>query len=98
MLNAMHALNRVHVIQRSPDEHVFIVIECPERPTVSIDIMNHHGRRGLGIRVDGMSISDTLLDLKELPPKGESLFRYCGMCGEKIQLLSSGGHECEEQS
>lgn len=86
-----------HIKQADADEHVFVVIECPGRPTVSIDLMNHHGRRCIGIRVDGMGLFDALVDLKELKPKGEVLFRYCGMCGEKIQLHSSSGHHCKPE-
>jgi hypothetical protein len=83
-----------HITQNSPDDHAFIVIECPGRPAISIDVMNHAGRRGVGIRVDGMGIFHALVDLKELKPKGEALFRFCGMCGEKIQLHSSRTHKC----
>jgi hypothetical protein len=49
------------------DDHVFIVIECPNRPTISIDVTNCHSRRGVAIRVDGMGIFNALVDLKELP-------------------------------
>lgn len=84
------------ILQDGPDEHVFIVIECPERPKLSLDLMNCHGRRCLEVRVDGMGIFGGLVDLKELSPKGESMFRYCGMCGEKLELLSSRSHQCKE--
>ncbi len=83
-----------HIAQDTPDDHVFIVIECPSRPAISIDMMNHHGRRCVCIRVDGMSFSSLLVDLKELRPKGEKMFRYCGMCGVKIDLNSSRNHAC----
>lgn len=83
-----------HVQQGSPDNHVFIVIECPDRPVISVDITNEHGRRGIGIRIDGMGLFYALVDLKELDPKGEAMFRFCGMCGEKLQLHSSRGHQC----
>ncbi len=85
-----------HIKQNGPDDHVFIVIECPDRPTISVDLMNHHGRRVACIRVDGMGVFSGMVDLKELLPKGDVLFRYCGMCGEKIQLHSSRPHQCKE--
>jgi len=84
-----------HVVQDTPDDHVFIVIECPGRPAISIDITSPHGRRCLSVRVDGMGIFSALVDLKELRPKGEAMFRYCGMCGEKLHLHSSRGHKCK---
>ncbi len=84
------------IIQTSPDEHVFIHIECPGRPPISLDLMNHHGRRGLGIRVDGMGMANLLVDVKDLPPKGEAIFRYCCMCGEKIRMHLSRDHQCAE--
>lgn len=82
--------------QDTPDDHVFIVVECSNRPTISIDITNEHHRRSVGIRVDGMGIFGALVDLKELPPKGEANFRYCGMCGEKFQMHSSRAHRCKD--
>ena len=82
--------------QDTPDDHVFIVVECSNRPTISIDITNEHHRRSVGIGVDGMGIFGALVDLKELPPKGEANFRYCGMCGEKFQMLSSRAHRCKD--
>lgn len=87
-------MKKTHIQQENTDEHVFIVIECPGRPAISIDLTNQHGRRRVGIRIDGMGIFSALCDLKELKPKGEALFRYCGMCGEKIRLNSSRGHQC----
>ena len=90
------ALKDIRISQDTPDDHVFIVIECPGRPTLSIDITNQHCRRGVGIRVDGMGIFHALVDLKELKPKGEAMFRYCEMCGEKLQLASSRGHQCKD--
>jgi len=86
------------IVQDSAGEHVFVVVECPDRPAISIDITCPHGRRGVGIRVDGMGIFNALLDVEHLPPISSStLDRYCGMCGEKLQLHSSRGHECKEQ-
>lgn len=89
---------QMHEIQQaSPDQHVFIVIRCPGRPAISLDLMNPHGRRGLSVRVDGMGIFSALVDLKELKPvSGDAIFRYCGMCGEKLNLFSSRGHTCKE--
>jgi hypothetical protein len=85
------------IVQDDPDEHVFVIVECPGRPAISIDIMNLHGRRFFGVRVNGISIFNGLLDLEELKPKGESTFRYCGMCGEKIELTSSWSHNCKSE-
>ncbi len=91
-------IKEAHVTQESADDHVFIVVECPDRPTISIDITNPHGRRGMGVRVNGMGIFSALVDLKELgPTKCERLFRFCGMCGEKLKLHSSRSHECPEE-
>ena len=87
-----------HIKQNTSDEHVFIVVECEGRPTISIDIINYHGRRCLGIRVDGNGILDILLDVKDLEPRGESMFRFCGMCGEKIQMHSSRSHRCKDRT
>ncbi len=88
-------MKTAHIQQENPDDHVFIVIDCKGRPPISIDMTNPHGRRGLSVRVDGMGIFRMLVDLKELPAKGEALFRYCGICGEKIELHSSRPHECK---
>lgn len=91
-------MKRTLIVQDSPDEHVFIEIECAGLPTVSIDLMNYHCRRGVGIRVDGMGILNALVDVKEIGPnKGGSSFRYCGMCGEKLERSSSLTHECPEE-
>jgi hypothetical protein len=90
-------MKEAHIVQDDSNEHVFIVIECPERPAISIDVTNIHGRRGIGVRIDGTGIFGCLADLKELPAKGaEVLFRYCQFCGEKLKLSSSRPHHCEK--
>lgn len=88
-------MKTAHIVQDDADEHVFVMIECSGRPPISLDIMNRHGRRGLGVRVDGMGIFDVLLDIRELSPQGHAMHRFCGMCGEKIQLHSSRSHQCK---
>ena len=82
--------------QKTPDDHVFVTIECPDRPTISIDVMNQHGRRYLSVRVDGMTISSTLLDVEELPPlSANDLRRWCTFCGKERNWMSaSDNHEC----
>jgi hypothetical protein len=87
-------MKTAEITQESVDEHVFVIINCPDRPTVSIDITDHHGRRGLSVRIDGMGVGEFLVDLKELPAIAGKLFRYCGMCGEKLNLHSSRAHQC----
>lgn len=85
-----------HKFEIGIDDHLFIMIERPDRPTISLDFMNSHGRNTLGIRVAGMCIASILCDIKELPPKITQITRYCPMCGEKIQLCSSRSHNCKE--
>lgn len=91
------SMKQSYIQQDSPDDHVFILIECPGRPAISIDVTNNHCRRGLAVRVNGMGIFNMLVDLKELQGKGELIFRYCSMCGEKLQLHSSRDHECKSE-
>lgn len=82
-----------------PDDHVWITIRCPGRPTISLDIDNNHGRRLLHTRIDGMGHSGILLDTKELGPahtEPEILTRYCAYCGEELNLISSKTHRCKE--
>jgi hypothetical protein len=87
------------VIKSDADDHIWITIECPDRPVISIDIMNLHGRRSLDVRVDGMGMFGCLLDVKELPPSsGDLLHRYCSMCGEKLNLYSSRPHVCPNEN
>ncbi len=89
-------MKAAHLTQDDANDHVFVVIACPDRPTLSIDVTNQHGRRGVSVRVDGMGIFHALVDLKELPPAGgDVLFRYCCFCGDKLQLSSSRPHVCE---
>jgi len=75
------------ILQLGPDEHVFIMIECEDRPTISLDLANLHGRRCLSIRVNGMTIGSSLLDVEELPTLTTRLKRWCPFCGEEIEHL-----------
>ncbi len=69
-------------------------IETPDRPTVSIDMSNHTGRRGLSIRVNGMVVASVLLDVEELPPKSGAIERWCPYCGTEINWLGVDRHVC----
>ena len=84
-------------IQAGVDDHVFIVIEREGRPTISIDIMNEHGRGCMGVRLNGTVAFNMLVDTAALPPKGKEIHRYCPICGEEICLWSSIGHHCKEE-
>ena len=90
-------LRIAHIEQKTPDDHVFIMVECAGRPTISIDIRNPSGRREASIRVDEMGIFNALVDLKELKPKSKHIERYCGMCGEKFVMFSSTPHQCKRE-
>lgn len=84
-------------IEADVDDHVFIMVECPSRPTISIDIGNWHGRRSLGVRVNGEGMFSGVVDARWLEPDGKGdPIRYCPECGEKIKLFSSQGHICPE--
>lgn len=83
--------------QDAQDDHVFVEIQCPKRPTTSIDVSSPHGRRIINISVDGMGIFSALLDLKELKPVRGEIKRYCAICGEKLVLHSSRPHQCKSE-
>lgn len=83
-------------IEANVDDHVFIVIKRPGRPTVSLDLANVHGRGYLSVRVNGMGMGGQLVDVEHLPPAGNALHRYCPFCGEEINLVSSKTHRCEQ--
>ena len=80
-------------IESKVDDHVFIMIEREERPTVSIDVY----RDGqIGVRVNGYGIFNAFLDVERV--HGNVMFkeehRYCPMCGQELQLFSSRAHQC----
>ena len=76
---------------------VHILLDCDDRPSVNFDIINMHGKRSLDIRIDGLGVFSMLLDVGEIGPAGDSIpRRFCPICGEKINLLSSRGHSCKE--
>lgn len=77
------------------DDHVFIIIEREGRPTISLDLMNNHGRASLGIRSDGNGIANVLCDVGSLKPKSGAMNRFCPMCGIKIDHSQSFDHECK---
>ncbi len=82
-------------IKAETGDHVFITIYRPDRPTISIDYFNDGG---LGIRSDGFGIADVNVFLKpdDLPMIDFPLIRYCPVCGQKIDFLSSAPHHCKE--
>lgn len=84
-----------HKIEAGIDDHVFIVIERPDRPTCSLDLTNTHGRAYLSVRSNGMGIGGHLIDVSLIEPKSEAMMRFCPYCGEKLNLISSGIHTCE---
>lgn len=87
-----------HKIQVGVDDHVFIMIERPDRPTISLDFMNAHGRGVLSVRSDGCGIGSLVCDVKWIDPKSNlPLARYCPMCGEKLNLCSSFSHSCKDE-
>ena len=59
-------IQSVKIDQASADQHLFVLIKCSGRPTISIDISGPHGRRGMSVRIDGTPIFYVLLDVKEL--------------------------------
>lgn len=78
------------------DEHVSFLLKCEGRPLVNLDISNTHGRRTLGVRVDGMSILSVLLDVESVPPAGREIQRFCPYCGVELDLTASiDRHECK---
>jgi len=82
--------------QGNANNPVHILLDCDDRPSVNFDIINMHGRRSLDIRLNGMSIFSMLLDVDALGYAGDSNpRRFCPICGEKINLLSSRGHSCK---
>ena len=81
------------------DDHLFIIIRRPDRPTISLDFFNDHGRAGLGVRTEGHGIANIMCDVEWMKPKsGNVMERFCPMCGEKINHASSMGHHCKEDA
>lgn len=91
------SFQKVEVKQADSDEYVMIVITCPNRPTVTLDLMDAHGRRTLSWRIDGMGHGGILVDTKELGPDGDRMPLFCTYCGEKINLVSSKSHKCRNE-
>lgn len=84
-------------IEAAQDEHVFILIETPGRPSISIDIEDAHGRRSMSVRLNGMGFAGLLVDAVELAPMEENAWlRFCPYCGEKLNDFSSRPHQCAE--
>ena len=84
----------IRVDLQSPDDYVFLLIQAPDRPSVTVDIRNVHSRRTLSVRINGMQIGSMLLDMKELPPVGDMIERFCPYCGKELNLVSSRTHIC----
>jgi hypothetical protein len=87
-------------IEAATDEHVFILVETPGRPAISLDISNTHGRRALSVRNEGMSVASFLLDVDaNLPPLGKRIERFCPYCGSPRNIVASvDRHECDDSS
>lgn len=77
------------------DDHVFIWIQRAERPDVSIDLHNSHGRGWLSVRSEGESVGGFVVDTAWLEPAGEKLQRFCAYCGDELNLISSRPHVCD---
>lgn len=85
-------------IEAGADDHVFIVIERDEGPTISLDLSNPHGHGSLSVRADGMTIASVLTDVTVAPHVGDSqrLRRFCPYCGQERNLAASvDRHHCE---
>ena len=77
-------------IKAKYDDHIWITITNLEnQPTISLDIENSHGRRVLGVRVNGTVVASILLDEFPSMTLPANLKRYCPYCGEEIN------HECK---
>lgn len=86
-----------HVIEADVDDHVFIMVKRPGRPTVSLDLANSHGRAGISVRTDGHGIASIMTDVDWKEPKSGDVFaRFCPMCGEKLNHVLSSGHHCKD--
>lgn len=84
-----------HHIDLREDEPLFVLITQRGLPPISLDLLSPHGRRGLSIRVNGMSIASVLIDVKELPPRSKELYRFCPFCGEGLNMIASvDRHKC----
>ena len=81
-----------------PDTHVHIWIEQKDKPSISIDLNNAHHRRGMGVRLDGMSVLNFYADLESPEkPTGNRMQRFCPFCGEEFNLVSSKSHSCRNE-
>lgn len=84
-------------IEAELSDHVFVVVKRPGRQTVTLDLHNTHGRAVLWVRTNGHFIASVLCDVELKVPKSDGLIRYCPMCGEKLNHLSSKSHVCKEE-
>lgn len=88
----------VRRIEAEVDGHVFISVTCVDRPHVSLDLRNVHGRRILSVCVDGMGIGSMMVDVAPSDPLSTPLLkRFCPFCGVEINLVSSSTHVCGEE-
>lgn len=84
------------VIDADQDEHVYIRIDTEDRPTLSLDVADTHGRRTLSIRVNGMVVSSLLVDVEAMDTMKDGAWkRFCPYCGEEINFISSKTHVCK---
>jgi hypothetical protein len=80
------------------DDHIFIMVERPQKPTISLDISNSHGVSTLSVRSAGNGIASIRCDVGALKPTGGlGLTRFCPMCGEELNHFSSLSHGCKSE-
>lgn len=81
-----------------PDTHVHVWIEQKDKPSISIDLNNAHHRRGMSVRLDGMSVLSFYADLESpKEPTGNRMQRFCPFCGVEFELVSSRSHQCRNE-
>lgn len=85
-------------IEAGTNDHVLVVIERENRPTISID---QSSDGCLSVRVDGMFMFNMGSFVERMQFKGDPespklpMKRFCPLCGEEIKLWSSAGHKCK---
>lgn len=82
------------VLDLGVDDYAHISIRREGRPNIDIDIQ----QLGLTVRSDGYYVASMLTDVKVLPHAGDTqlLDRFCGWCGEQLDLISSAPHTCKD--
>jgi hypothetical protein len=77
-------------------DHLHIQVISKERPGLSIDVFDSHGRRALAVSVNGVTIGSMLVDVAPLDAREGKYQRFCPFCGVEIPIWSSAAHVCEE--